>query len=222
MRLQGENVRSTITALKMKAGRSKRVVVHLDGKAAFSLAPVLAASLSVGQELDDGQITEFKRRQAREEAYHRALSLLGRRPRSERELEQYFKRRGFDEEIAAAVIERLCDQNLVDDHAFARAWIENRNEFRPRGPFALRAELRKKGVASDAIDAALEGFDQEKIAIKAANKMMRRWKDLSAEDFRSRLNSFLSRRGFDYQILPDVIAKIERERAGHEDESEEM
>ncbi len=213
---------SIITALKMKAGRSKRVVVHLDGKPAFSLAPVLAASLRVGQELDDGQIKEFKRRQAREEAYHRAISLLGRRPRSEHELEQYFKRRGFDEEISAAVIERLRDQNLVDDYAFARTWVENRNEFRPRGPFALRAELRKKGVANDAIDAALEGFDQEGIAIKAAGKMMRRWKQLSAEDFRSRLNTYLSRRGFDFQILPDVIAKIERERVGHENESEEM
>jgi regulatory protein len=222
MRLQGENVSSTITALRMKAGRSKRVVVHLDGKPAFSLAPVLAASLSVGQKLDEGQITELKRRQAREEAYHRALSLLSRRPRSERELEQYFKQRGFDEEISSAVIKRLRDQDLVDDYAFARAWVENRNEFRPRGPFALRAELRKQGVTNDAIDAALEGFDQERIAIKAAEKMMRRWKELSAEDFRSRLNTYLSRRGFDYQILPDVIAEIERERVGHEDESEEM
>jgi regulatory protein len=218
----GEVMSGTITALKMKARRSKRVVVHLDGKPAFSLAPVLAASLSVGQALDEGQILGLKRRQAREEAYRRALSLLGRRPRSERELEQYFKRRGLDEEIAVNVIDRLREQGLVDDHAFARAWVENRNEFRPRGPYALRAELRKKGVANEAIDAALEGFDQERIALKAAGKMVRRWKELSAEDFRARLKAYLSRRGFDYHILPDVIEKVERERVGHMNESEDV
>lgn len=213
---------STITALKMKSQRSNRVVVHLDGKPAFTLAPVLAASLSVGQTLDEGLIGELKRRQALEEAYQRALSLLGRRPRSERELALYFKRRGIEDETAAGVIERLRERGLVDDRAFAKAWVENRIEFRPRGPYALRAELRTKGVANEDIDAALEGLDQEEIALKAASKMVRRWKELSAEDFRARLNTYLSRRGFDYQILPDVVARIERDRAGNRDESEDV
>jgi regulatory protein len=161
--LLGAIVSPTITALKMKARRSNRVVVHLDGKPAFSLASVLAATLSLGQTLDEDQIDELKRRQSREDAYQRALSLLARRPRSQRELELYFKRRGIEDGVAAGVIERLRDQGLVDDLAFAKAWVENRNEFRPRGPYALRAELHKKGVANETIDAALEGFDQEGI-----------------------------------------------------------
>jgi regulatory protein len=214
-------VSSTITALKMKARRNKRVVVHLDGRPAFSLAPVLAATLQVGQSLDAGQITELKDRQALEEAYQRALSLLSRRPRSERELEQYFKRRGVDEEIAARVLGRLRERGMVDDRAFARTWVENRTTFRPRGPWALRAELRKKGISNESIDAALEGLDQEQAAYKAASKVAKRWTELSAEDFRSRLDAYLARRGFDYQILPGVIARVEREVAGRMDESEE-
>jgi regulatory protein len=214
-------VGSTITALKMKGRSKKQIVVHLDGKPAFSLAPVLAAALSVGQTLDDDQIGKFKSRQATEEAYQRALSLLSRRPRSEHELRQYFRRRGIEDEISAHVLGRLREQGLADDHAFARAWVENRMEFRPRGPFALRAELRKKGVANEVIDAALEGFDEEEAAFKAASKMVRRWKELSAEEFRSRLNAYLSRRGFDYQILPGVVARVDRERTGYGDESED-
>ena len=213
---------STVTALKMKARRSKLVVVHLDGSPAFSIAPVLAAPLRVGQTLEADQIAELKHRQAQEDAYQRALSLLSRRPRSERELEQYFMRRGVDEEIAAMVIGRLRERGLVDDQAFARAWVENRTAFRPRGPWALRAELRKKGITTEAIDAALEDLDQEQAAYKAASKAARRWSQLSTEDFRARLDAYLARRGFDYQILPGVIARLEREIAERMDESEDV
>lgn len=213
---------STITALKMKARSNKRVVIHLDGSPAFTLAPVLAAALRVGQTLDQSQVTELKHRQSKEEAYQRALSLLSRRPRSELELRQYFKRRGIDSEIGDTVLQRLRERGLVDDEAFARAWVENRTAFRPRGPWALRAELRKKGVANETIDAALEGFDQEQAAYKAASKVARRWSELSAEDFRSRLDAHLARRGFDYQILPRVITRVQREVRGTVDESEDV
>ncbi len=213
---------STITALKMKARRNKRVVVHLDGKPAFSLAPVLAATLQVGQTLDASQIAELKGRQALEEVYQRALSLLSRRPRSEHELQQYFKRRGVDDETAAKVMGRLRERGMVDDEAFARAWVENRTTFRPRGPWALRAELRKKGVSSESIDAALEGLDQEQAAYKAASRVAGRWSGLSEENFRHRLDAYLARRGFDYQILPGVIARVESEIAGRMDESEDV
>jgi regulatory protein len=215
-------VSSTITALKMKARGKKRVMIHLDGRPAFSLAPVLAATLRVGQTLGQSQVTELKHRQSKEEAYQRALSLLSRRPRSELELRQYFQRRGIDSELADTVLQRLRERGLVDDEAFARAWVENRAAFRPRGPWALRAELRKKGVANETIDAALEGFDQEQAAYKAASKVARRWSELSAEDFRSRLDAYLARRGFDYQVLPRVITRVQSEVRGIVDESEDV
>ncbi len=52
-------------------------------------------------------------------------------------------------------IERLTDLGMLDDEAFARAWVESRDRARPRGERALRAELRQKGVADRAMAAAL-------------------------------------------------------------------
>jgi regulatory protein len=215
-------VSSTITALKMKSKRSNKVVIHLDEEPAFSLAPVLAATLRVGQTLNERQIAELKDRQALEEAYQRALSLLSRRPRSEFELRQYFKRRKIASRIADLVLKRLDEHGLVDDQAFAHAWVENRAAFRPRGPWALRAELRQKGVSSDAIEVALEDFDQEAAAYKAATKVAPRWQQLKSEDFQRRLNAYLSRWGFDYQILSRVISRVEREIDARMDESEDV
>jgi regulatory protein len=215
-------VSSTITALKMKGKRSNKVVIHLDEEPAFSLAPVLAATLRVGQTLNERQIAELKDRQALEEAYQRALSLLSRRPRSEFELRQYFKRRKIASRIADLVLRRLDERGLVDDRAFAHAWVENRTTFRPRGPWALRAELRQKGVSSEAIEDALEDFDQEAAAYKAAIKVAPRWKEFKSEDFQRRLNAYLSRRGFDYQILSRVISRVEREIDARTDESEDV
>jgi regulatory protein len=215
-------VSSTITALKMKGKRSKKVVIHLDEEPAFSLAPVLAATLRVGQTLNERQIAELKDRQALEEAYQRALSLLSRRPRSEFELRQYFKRRKTPSHIAELVLQRLDEHGLVDDQAFARAWVENRAAFRPRGPWALRGELRQKGVSSEIIEAALEGFDQEAVAYSAARKIAPRWREFTTEEFRRRLNAYLTRRGFDYEILSRVIARVEREIDARMDESEDV
>ena len=211
---------STITALKLKDKRSNKVVIHLDEEPAFSLAPVLAATLRVGQTLNARQIAELKDRQALEEAYQRALSLLSRRPRSEFELRLYFKRRKTASRIADLVLERLDERGLLDDRAFAQAWIENRSTFRPRGPWALRAELRQKGVSSETIEDALEDFDQEAAAYKAALKIAPRWQELKPEDFQRRLNAYLSRRGFDYQILSRIISRMRSEIDARMDESE--
>lgn len=213
---------STITALKMKGKRKRKVVVHLDDGTAFSIAPVLAATLHVGQTLNEKQIADLKDRQAMEDAYQRALSLLSRRPRSEFELRQYFKRRSVASGIADLVLQRLDDRGLVDDQAFARAWVENRAAFRPRGPWALRSELRQKGVSSEAIEAALEDFDQEAAALKAANKVAPRWQHLNSTEFQRRLQAYLARRGFDYQILSRIISQIENEIGARVDESEDV
>ena len=107
------------------------------------------------------EIEHLKLLSLEERAYQQALGLLSRRPRSENEIRQRLKRKKITEEVQDRVIDRLNDANYLDDLAFARAWVENRNEFRPRSAWAIRAELRKKGVANTTIDEALKEFDDE-------------------------------------------------------------
>ncbi len=63
---------------------------------------------------------------------------------------------GYGEDLVEGAIERLADLGMLDDEAFARAWVESRDRARPRGERALRGELAQRGVDRSVVDAALE------------------------------------------------------------------
>lgn len=209
-----------VTSLKAKAGRKKRVHVHLDGSYAFSLAGVLAARLRIGQELKDEDVEALEHEDAIEGAYQKAVSLIRRRPRAERELRMRFEQNRLSVEIQDVVVDRLRQAGLVDDRGFAETWVENRSAFRPRAARMLRFELRQKGVPGSAIEAALEGYDEEGAAAEAARKASRRFHQLSEVDYRRRMSQYLARRGFDYATISPVVERMWREAAAYRDESE--
>ena len=146
--------------------------------------------------------------------------MISRRPRSELELRRYFEKRGVPTEIQARAMNRLRDRGLIDDLAFAKAWVENRWLFRPRGLVALRVELRRKGIADEISETVLNGFDEEQAALRAARKPAGRWKQLAADEFRRRLGDYLTRRGFAFELIPTVVDRLWHELRATKDESE--
>lgn len=209
-----------VTDLQTQKRNRERVNIYLDGAFAFGLAGSLAVGLRVGDRLSDKEIGELKRKDSVEEARRRAMRLIARRPRSEQELRRYFERREIPSSVQEAAIEELKDGDWVDDWAFAEAWVENRMAFRPRGAYALKSELRQKGVPREAIEDALVGFDEERAAIKAGRAALDRYADLSWQDFRKRLGGYLGRRGFPFEMISSVVDLLWREIT--EPESEEI
>lgn len=84
-----------------------------------------------------------------------AARFLEVRPRSEAEVRRRLRDAGYRADLVAGALERLVELGYLDDAAFARAWVESRDRAHPRGARALRDELRRKGVATDDIEAAL-------------------------------------------------------------------
>src|ERR1700733_3067400 len=89
------------------------------------------------------------------------LRLLTIAPRTRAQLAQALHRRGVPAEAAETVLSRFTDVGLIDDAAFARAWVESRHHSRGLSRRSLSAELRRSGVASEDIRAAGEGLDPE-------------------------------------------------------------
>lgn len=84
-----------------------------------------------------------------------AARFLEVRPRSIAEVRRRLHENGYRDDLVDGAIARLADLGMLDDAAFARAWIESRDRARPRGARALRDELRRKGVAREHVEAAL-------------------------------------------------------------------
>lgn len=188
-----------ITALKLQARNKTRVNVFLDGSFAFGLAKNEAIRLRIGQELTEADIERIKAADAREEAYNRALRLIDRRPRSTREVQDNLKRNKVAEADIEATIARLGRAGLLNDAAFAKMWVENREAFRPSSKRALALELRRKGVADGEIKAAVADADDATAADKLALAKAPRLAKLPWPEFRHKLLGVLARRGFNFE-----------------------
>ena len=198
-----------ITAIEAQKRNPNRVNIYLDDQYAFGLARIVAAWLQVGQVLSDEKIAAMQEEDAREVALQKALHFLSYRARSLEEVRKNLEKHEIPEPVIQSTLERLQTTGLLNDHDFARTWVENRNTFRPRGRRALRMELRQKGLSESVIDATLqETTDEEELALQAAYKYLRKLQGLDWMDFRKKLGGFLSRRGFPYEVIATVTQQV--------------
>ena len=89
------------------------------------------------------------------------LRLLTAAPRTRAQLAQAMHRGGVPAEAAEAVLARFTDAGLIDDAAFARAWVESRHHSRGLSKRSLSAELRRHGVQNEEIRTAVDALDPE-------------------------------------------------------------
>jgi regulatory protein len=198
----------TITGLKVQKRNRNRVSVYLDGAYAFGLTRIVAAWLQVGQELSEERIEQLQAEDGQEVAYQRALRFLSYRVRSEAEVRTHLARNEVTPEVCELILDRLRESRLVDDRAFAQAWIDNRSEHRPRGQYALKAELRQKQISDEIITELLEGLEETQLAYRAAAKKVKQLRDLDWPEFQRKMTGFLARRGFSYEIIRPTVRKV--------------
>jgi regulatory protein len=138
-----------------------------------------------------------------EQAFEIAGRFLGTRPRSRWEVEQRLRRSGTTDEVMASTLERLERIGFVDDEAFARWWVEQRDRHAPRGRMALETELRAKRVPAAIIAGLRDAPVGEEPVLdddRADAALERHLKGRPLpEDPKAlqRLGMFLVRRGFD-------------------------
>lgn len=211
----------SITKLKIQKNK-KRVNVYLDGKFAFGLGldEVVKKGLSVGQQLTDSQVEKLFFSSQLEKLYNKTLNFLSYRPRSEKEIKDYLRKNftklttavgQLGKKIQVRILAKLKKQKLIDDYKFASWWIEQRLTFKPRGKRLLKAELFKKGVDKEIINQTLATIDSQQLTIlarKIVNKKKRLYQQLPKLELKQKLFSHLARRGFDFEIIKNVIDEI--------------
>lgn len=210
-----------ITAIREQK-RKGRFNVYLDGKFAFGLpAEALAkAGLKIGQEISEKEIKKLRDKNIEGKLYNQALKFLSYRPRSEKEVGDYLRRKISVRQLAgqrqSALIEsvasRLKSQDLINDSEFTKWWIEQRQSFKPKGIYALTQELGQKGISREIIDSLVTGHwspvTERALALKAIHKKLKLLRSLTPKEFRLKLTAFLSRRGFSYETIKLVLDEI--------------
>lgn len=137
-------------------------------------------------------------REEAEVAREICLRQLALRPRTRAELAGALARKGISEEVSAEVLDRYDEVGLIDDAAFARAWIFSRHTGRGLARRALANELRQRGVDGDIASEALDELDESTEAEMARVLVERKLRSARGEPdaiFR-RLVGMLARKGY--------------------------
>ncbi|MBN3931983.1 recombination regulator RecX [Streptomyces verrucosisporus] len=136
------------------------------------------------------------------------LRLLTGTPRTRGQLAEALRKREIPEDVAESVLSRLEDVGLIDDAAFADAWVESRHHGRGLARRALARELRHKGVDSELIDHAVEQLDpgrEERTARALVERKLRATKGLERDRRLRRLAGMLARKGYSEGLALRVV-----------------
>lgn len=159
-----------------------------------------------------------------------AARFLEPRARSVVEVRRRLTGAGYQSDLVEAAITRMLELGMLDDEAFARAWVESRDRARPRGERAMRQELGLKGVDRSTIDlvlserreaaAGIPSDDGEAITpdqAAAERLLQRNARSLSRvadpRQRRQRAYALLARNGFDPEVCRTVAARVETDES---------
>ncbi|HEU4491383.1 MAG TPA: regulatory protein RecX [Jiangellales bacterium] len=137
-----------------------------------------------------------------------ALRRLTVAPQTRAQLTQALQRRRVPDDVSAAVLDRLAEVGLIDDAAFADAWVETRHAGRGLARRALAHELRHRGVPDDLVDDALDRLspDEERAtALALVRARLPATRRLAPLTRRRRLLGLLARKGYPAGLAASVV-----------------
>jgi regulatory protein len=146
-----------------------------------------------------------------------SMHALTRRGMSRWELEKALLSREIDEQTVAAELDRLEAVGLLDDAALAETLVRTQHERKGLGRGALTAELRRRHIDQEHIDAALEQVDDDDEQSRATELAMKRASQLSSYDLETakrRLSAFLMRKGYSSSVVRAATDEALSSRSG--------
>ncbi|MCA9401239.1 MAG: RecX family transcriptional regulator [Candidatus Omnitrophica bacterium] len=142
--------------------------------------------------------------------------LLNIRLRSEWELNDYLQKKYFAPKVIQDCLQYFKNIELIDDHKFARLWINSRLK-KPYGLNRIRLELFKKGIDPQIVEhetnlATLDQIPEIEIIRDLALKQLKRYGQIEQQKINQRLYGFLFRRGYQAQNILKVINDIQNNK----------
>jgi regulatory protein len=194
--------------------RQGRFNIYLDGKYSFAISAesLVKAGLSINQEISSDSIEKLIKEDEFGKIFESALKFISFRPRSEKELQDWFKRKEVGGETQKMVVKKLKHLGFLNDEEFAKWWIEQRTEFHPSGGRLIKMELKQKGISEDIIARLLDCYiakgTEIDLAKKVLEKKLPRLKNYKGLELRKKLQNILAQRGFSWETIKELVDTI--------------
>ncbi|GAA0278321.1 recombination regulator RecX [Muricomes sp. OA1] len=197
-----------MTVTKLDAVTKTKSKVFLDGQFAFVLykGELARYGIKEGAQIEEENYREVLEKVVIKRAKLRAMHLLEDMDRTESGLRDKLKQGLYPEEAIDAALSYVKSFGYIDDERYARQFIESRKASKSRRE--IYALLCGRGVAPEKIELAFEECfesDNEKDAIRQIIRKKRVIPAEATEEEMRKLYGYLSRKGFRYDDIRQVI-----------------
>ena len=143
-----------------------------------------------------------------------AMRLLAASAKSRQTMAEKLEDRGFPPEVVREALDQLEAQGLLSDKAFGQSLVSRFTHSKPAGKRMIAFELKRKGIPVKLREELLDNVTPENELEKAREIASLRWekfKKLDRNKRKKRLYDFLGRRGFDFDVIRQVMEDLERQ-----------
>lgn len=192
--------------------RKNRVNIYVNDDFALGIDKevMFKYNLKIDMEVDNNFIENILLAEEENKALNYTLKLLSYRQRSEKEIYDALKRKGYIDKHIESVIASCIEKKYLNDREFAKSFANDKINLNKYGPERIRHELILKGVPKIIIDEIVD-FDRDEqyeLAKEVANKKFNSYRNDDKKDIFRKMSHFLKRRGFSYEIISKVVREI--------------
>lgn len=193
-----------VTAITVQLKDKDRYSIFVDGKYSFSLSQMslLETNLKLGQEMSQVELKRLKQLSDDDKLYAQALRLVANRPKTKWEVEFYLNRKGASPALTKRILNKLSNIDLVNDSAYAKRYVGNRQDFRPASRRKILSELHKKHVPEEDIKTAMADYGGDDRALHHVIEVKRRQ---TKYQNKQKLMQYLARQGFSYEDIKSAL-----------------
>ena len=214
---------SVITKITVQKRRKDRFNIFVDGEYAFPIseAVLIKIGLFKGMELTKERQKEIEEENTSYLSYSIAVDYLSYSLRSEKEVRQKLKENDIPPEVIEGTIQRLHDQNYIDDRIYGESYTRTAANINRKGPFVIAQDLKLKGLDEDVIAQALEQYPEDyqmENGVKLAEKLLKKQQRTSSRDAKMKAKLHLQQKGYGRDIIDKIMSEVDSEKS----EDEEM
>jgi len=158
---------------------------------------IIKNNLLYKQDLNEELLNKIDQDNSKYDLYHRVVKYIGVRLRSEKEIRSYLKKYTDDINLINELIERLDNNQLLNDELFTKAFINDKFKFSSMGPYMIMQELKSHNISDEIIYKYLNNLSDKEInekMIKQINKIIKSSKN--KDKLKNKIYTSLMRLGY--------------------------
>lgn len=194
----------------------KRISVFIDGQYMFSVTNdnFILNNLYIGKELSKDEIINIEQEDEKERAFSYILYQLGFGAKTEKELIRKMNTQKYSQDSQEFALNKAKEYRYVNDEEYCENFIEQHKNLSGWGEQKIISNLLTKGISKELIKTKIEEFysydeifnNAYKCAIKKYEILKN--KEMDKYKLKQKLYMFLSGRGYNYEIISEVLEKI--------------